>query len=324
MFAITIDSDESRSMRWQSVEDPSLAADQVLVRSAATAVNRADLLQRRGLYPVPAGASQILGLEVAGVIEAIGSDVRGWDIGDRVCALLEGGGYAERVAVDASMLLPVPDRLGLEEAAALPEVFYTAFLNIFLEAEIREHETVMVHAAASGVGTAAIQLCRAFGHRCIATASGAKLPLLLELGADVVVDRETESFLEVVREDSGRRGVDVILDPVGGSYLGDNIAALAHGGRLVNIGLLGGARGELPLGPLLTRRLRVIGSVLRSRTRAEKIPITERIRSQVWPLFETGDLRPIIHTTLPVQDAEAAHSLLASNATTGKVVLAIG
>ena len=323
MFAIAIDSDVPRSLRWHLTDEPVIAPDQVLVRAAATAVNRADLLQRKGRYPVPPGASEILGLEVAGTIESVGADVRDWNVGDRVCALLEGGGYAERVAVDASMLLPVPERLTLQEAAALPEVFYTAFLNIFIEADIQENETVLVHAAASGVGTAAVQLCRVFGHRCLATASTAKLPFLQELGADVTIDRNVASFREVVREETDGRGVDVILDPVGGSYLDANVASLARGGRLVNIGLLGGARGELALAPLLTRRLRIIGSVLRSRTREEKIAITGRLRERVWPLFASGELRPVIHSVLPIADAGSAHDLLATNTTTGKVVLAI-
>jgi putative PIG3 family NAD(P)H quinone oxidoreductase len=281
------------------------------------------LLQRRGRYPVPPGASQILGLEVAGVIESVGDLVEGWQVGDRVCALLEGGGYAERVAVDASMLLPISENLSFTDAAALPEVFYTAYLNVFLEPELAKGETVLVHAAGSGVGTAALQLCRLFGHRVFATASAAKLPFATELGASVVIDRQTQSFREIVIEATDGRGVDVILDPVGGSYLVDNIKALAKRGRLVNIGLLGGAKAELPLGLLLTRRLRVLGSVLRSRSRAEKVEITEALRTRVWPHFATGELHPVVHCVLPIAEANEAHDLLASNATTGKVVLSI-
>ena len=323
MHAITIDTDERRSLRWQSTPDPELGPGQVLVRAAATAVNRADLLQRIGRYPVPKGASEILGLEVAGTIEAVGESVRGWTPGDRVCALLEGGGYAEKVAIDASMLLSIPKSMRFKEAAALPEVLYTAFLNLYIEAETSEDDVVLVHAGASGVGTAAIQLCRAFGQRCFATASGAKGPSLLSLGAERAIDRHEESFLEVVRAETGGRGVDVILDPVGGSYLDGNLQALARGGRLVNIGLLGGARAELDLARLLTRRLRVIGSVLRSRTRAEKLMITDLLRTRLWPLVESGEVRPVVHTVLPIQAAESAHDLLAANATIGKVVLSI-
>lgn len=323
MHSITIDSDDRRTLRWAETEDPAFGPQQVLIRAHATALNRADLLQRKGRYPVPPGASQILGLEVAGVIEAVGSGVENWKIGDRVCALLEGGGYAQRVAVDASMLLPIPENLTFTDAAALPEVFYTAYLNVFLEPELAEGETVLIHAAGSGVGTAALQLCRLFGHRTFATASAGKLSLASELGASVVIDRNTEQFRKVVLEETDGRGVDVILDPVGGSYLGENIKALAKRGRLVNIGLLGGVKAELPLGLLLTRRLRVIGSVLRSRSRAEKLAITEPLRSKVWPHFESGALRPIVHCVMPIEDAGAAHDLLASNATSGKVVLAI-
>ena len=323
MHAITIRDDERNTLEWSEVPDPEPGPGQVLVRARATAVNRADLLQRRGLYPVPPGASEILGLEVAGVIEALGEGVDGWAIGDRVCALLEGGGYAEQVVIDAGMLLPIPERLDFAQAAALPEVFYTAWLNVFMETDIAPGETVLVHAAASGVGTAAVQLCRAFGHRCFATASGAKLGDVERYGADVLIDRYEQNFLEVVRAETDGRGVDVILDPVGASYLADNIKALALRGRLVNIGLLGGARAELDIGRLLTRRLRVVGSVLRSRSRDEKLAITEQIRERVWPRIEDGSLEPVIDTTLPIREAEQAHDLLKNNATVGKVVLTI-
>ena len=323
MHAITIGSDDRRSLRWQEVPDPLVGPDQVLVRAAATAVNRADLLQRVGRYPAPPGASEILGLEVAGTIEAVGSDVGGWKPGDRVCALLEGGGYASRVAIDASMLLAVPESLRFTEAAALPEVLYTAFLNLYLEARTTEDDLVLIHAGASGVGTTAIQLCRAFGQRCFATASAPKLPSLLSLGAERAIDRHAESFVDVIRAETNGRGVDVILDPVGGSYLDANLRSLAVGGRLVNIGLLGGATAELPLARLLTRRLRIIGSVLRSRSRSEKAMITELVRARVWPRVEAGEIRPFIHCELPVHAAEEAHDLLAANATTGKVVLSI-
>lgn len=321
MKAIDIADDERRSLVWTEVEDPTIDPGQVLVRSRATAINRADLLQRRGLYAVPPGASRILGLEVAGVIEQVGSEVSGWQVGDRVCALLEGGGYGELVAIDASMLLRIPDRLDFGQAAAVPEVFYTAWLNVFMEPSLQPGEVVIVHAAASGVGTAAVQLCRAFGHRCLATASGDKLEVVSRLGASLVIDRREQDFVEVARIATDGRGVDVILDPVGGSYLADNLKALAIGGRLVNIGLLGGPKAELDLARLLTRRLRIIGSVLRSRTRAEKVLITEQIREHVWPKLAEGSLEPVVHVGMGIEDAEAGHALLEQNATTGKVVL---
>lgn len=322
MFAIDID--DNRDLVWTEVADPNLGPGQVRIRTEATAVNRADLLQRRGRYPVPPGASPILGLEVAGVIDALGDGVDDWKVGDRVCALLEGGGYAEQVVVDAGMLLPVPKNLTTVEAAALPEVFYTAWLNVFLETDIAPGETVLVHAAASGVGTAAVQLCKAFGHRCFATASGSKLDAVRGFGADVCIDRNEQSFLEVVKAETEGRGVDVILDPVGGNYLADNLRALALRGRLVNIGLLGGIKAELDIARLLTRRLRVIGSVLRSRSRAEKLVITASLREKVWPKVADGTLVPVIHDTLPIRDAEKAHALLETNATVGKVVLTVG
>ena len=324
MHAITIADDVERTLTWERATPPVMGPGQVLIRTRATAVNRADLLQRRGRYPVPPGASQILGLEVAGVIEAMDVSVTGWSIGDRVCALLEGGGYAEQVSVDASMLLPIPERLSFVEAAAVPEVFYTAWLNVFLETKIQPDECVMVHAAASGVGSAAVQLCRAFGHRCFATASAGKLEAVRALGADVLIDRNNERFVNVVKEQTNSRGVDVILDPVGGSYFTDNLRSLAPGGRLVNMGLLGGIEGTVNLAQLMTRRLRIIGSVLRSRSRAEKVEITASVREHVWPRLESGQLNPVIHATFPITEAAAAHALLEANETIGKVVLTVG
>ncbi len=322
MFAVVVEENEDRSLVWREVETPTPGAGQVRIRIAASAVNRADLLQRKGRYPVPPGASPIMGLEASGVIDALGDGVSDWAVGDEVCVLLEGGGYAEQVVVDASMLLPVPEGLTPVEAAALPEVFYTAWLNIFIEGAAQPGETVVVHAAASGVGTAATQLCRLKGNPCIATASADKLARCLELGADHAIDRRAEDFFDQVRAVSG--GADVILDPVGASYLDMNVRLLKTRGRIVLIGLLGGATAEVHLGRLLMKRGRLIGSVLRSRSRAEKEIITASIREHVWPYFATKELVPVIEAILPITDAQAAHERLAGNKTTGKLVLTVG
>lgn len=323
MKAIVVGSDDKHTMTWSDVDKPDPGEGQVRIAVAATAVNRADLLQRRGLYPVPEGASEILGLEASGTIEAVGAGVEGWSEGEEVCVLLEGGGYAEFVVVDASMLLSKPEGLSLVEAAAIPEVFYTAYLNLFLEGDLAEGETALIHAGASGVGTAALQLCRAFGNPVVATASAEKLEACRMLGANYVVDRRSESFKQFIRETLPGGGVDVILDPVGGSYLADNLSVLNPLGRLVIIGLLGGAKAEAHLGQILMKRLRIVGSVLRSRTRDEKVVITEAIREQVWPRFAAGELEPVIDTVLSIEEANEAHHLLATNQTSGKVVLTV-
>lgn len=324
MRAIRVCDDEDRSLEWTACERPTIEDDEVLVAIEATAVNRADLLQRRGLYPPPEGASEILGLEMAGHVVEIGDDVDDWSVGDSVCALLTGGGYAEYTAVSADMLLPIPEGLSAREAAALPEVFYTAYLNVFVEGDQTPGEHVLVHAGASGVGTAAIQLCRLFDSPVHATASGPKLPFLRELGVEAAIDRHEQDFAEIIPEATEGTGVDIVLDPVGGDYLERNIEVLARQGRLIVIGLLGGTEGTLALDQVLTRRLRIVGSVLRSRPLEEKVALTERIRDDVWPHFESGALEPVIDETLPIEEAGRAHELLAANETIGKVVLDVG
>ncbi len=323
MKAIRVRDDEQHTLVWEDTETPSPGPGEVLIEAAATAVNRADLLQRRGLYPVPEGASDILGLEVSGTIAKLGEGVEGWQVGDRVCCLLSGGGYAQYVAAPADMLLPVPADLDLVEAAAIPEVFYTAYLNIFLEANQTEGERVLVHAGASGVGTAAIQLCRVFGSPVYATASGSKLEFLEELGVEAAIDRHEEDFAERIDELTDSEGVDIILDPVAADYLERNTRVLKKCGRLVIIGLLSGASAELSLSRLLMKRLRVIGSVLRSRTPAEKAEITDKFRQEVWPWFESGELSPVIYRMLPITEANKAHDILLNNENVGKVVLRI-
>ena len=314
---------EGGKLVWQEVPRPTPGEREVLVRIAATAVNRADLLQVKGLYPPPPGASDILGLEATGEIVEVGSGVERSQVGDRVCCLLAGGGYGEFVAVDQGSLLPLPSGLSLVDAAALPEALYTAYLNVFMEGALAAGESVLVHAGASGVGTAAIQIAKALGHRVFATASSGKLERLRELGA-VAIDRQEEDFVARVKEETQGRGVEVIFDPVGGSYLAGNIKSLAKQGRLVIIGMLGGIKAELFLPTLMMNRLRIIGSVLRSRSVQEKAQITAALEERVWPLVEAGTVRPIIERVMPIAEAEAAHEMLRSNSTVGKVVLTIG
>jgi NADPH2:quinone reductase len=321
MWAICIGDDEDRSLVWQQVQRPVVGPGQVLVRVFATALNRADLLQRRGLYPPPAGASEVMGLEMAGVIAELGPGVTRWKRGDRVCALLEGGGYAQYALVDEGMLLPVPDGLSLAQAAALPEALFTAFLNLVVEAEMQTGESVLVHAGASGVGAIAVQMCKALGNPVYATTSTTKMDFVREQGATEVWDRLEPRFLQTLEESLSR--VDIILDAIGGAYLETNIQLLGSRGRLVLIGLLGGRKGTLNLGRVLMSRLRLIGSTLRNRGRREKVRLTERIRKEIWPLVLQGEIQPNLFAIHPIQKAEEAHALMASNQTRGKVVLEI-
>ncbi len=324
MKAIGVHGDkENPLLVWESVPDVEYGSDEVLVEVRATAVNRADLSQARGNYPPPPGASDILGLEMAGVVSEVGQWVDGWRPGDRVCALLPGGGYAERAAVPAGMLLRLPDHWSFAQGAAVPEVWYTAYINLFDEGRLRAGETALIHAGASGVGTAAIQLALDAGARAIGTAgSDEKAAFCAELGA-IAINYKEQDFLAEVKKVSDGQGVDVILDPVGGSYLSRNIEALRRFGRLVNIGLLGGAKGELNMGHVLGKRLHIVGSTLRTRPLAEKIAITRRFEAEVWPKFTDGRLRPIVDTVFPITEAQAAHEYVQANRNIGKVILEI-
>jgi putative PIG3 family NAD(P)H quinone oxidoreductase len=297
----------------------------VLIRIAATSVNRADLQQRAGNYPPPPGESEILGLEVAGVIEELGEGVTEWRVGDRVMTLVGGGGYAEYAVAPASTLLPVPDGLDLMQAAAITEVWITAYLNVFREAGLRPGETLLVHGGASGVGTAAIQLAKALGPSPVIVTVGSedKAAACKALGADHAILYKSEDFSKRALELTEGRGANVILDHIGGKYLEPNLACLALYGRLVIIGLLGGAKAELNIGRLMVKRQRIIGSVLRARPVKEKAEIATAFRDQVLPRFVTGELRPVIHAVLPLEDARRAHELMAANANTGKLVLQV-
>ncbi len=322
MKAVIID--EKKNLHWQEFETPVCTAGQVLIKIHATAINRADLAQRQGFYPPPPGASPVMGLECSGEVTALGGDTSKFKIGDRVCALLSGGGYAQYAAVDEGSVLPIPRGNSFVHGACLPEVFATAWLNLFMEAGLQPGEKVILHAGASGVGTAAIQLCRSFGSPCFVTAgSEAKVDTCVELGAETGSNRHDGSFLAKALDFAGDSGIDVILDPVGGAYLEDNLKLLGLNGRLVLIGLMGGATTEINLGIMMMKRLRVIGSTLRARPLAEKAEIMRQLQTLVWPKIESGEIRPIVDTVMPIEEIEAAHALVASDKTIGKVVLSI-
>ncbi|MER6395864.1 NAD(P)H-quinone oxidoreductase [Kitasatospora sp. NPDC001603] len=307
---------------WAEVPDPVPGDGEVLVEVAATAVNRADLLQRQGFYNPPPGSPPYPGLECSGRIVALGAGVAGWAVGDEVCALLAGGGYAQRVAVPAGQLLPVPKGLDLEQAAALPEVASTVWSNVFLVAHLRPGETVLLHGGASGIGTMAIQLAKAVGARVAVTAGSAeKLARCAELGADITINYREQDFVEVLGEATGGAGADVILDLMGAAYLQRNVDALAVNGRLVIIGLQGGVQGEINLNTLLRKRGAVIATNLRGRPLAEKAAIVAAVREHVWPLVESGLVRPVIDRVLPLTAAADGHRVLEAGDQVGKVVL---
>jgi putative PIG3 family NAD(P)H quinone oxidoreductase len=309
-------------LTWEAVPDPEPASGEVLVEVTASAVNRADLMQRQGFYPPPPGAPPYPGLECSGRILGLGDGVTDWQVGDEVCALLAGGGYATRVAVPGGQLLPKPAAVSLRDAAALPEVACTVWSNVGQLAHLSEGETFLVHGGGSGIGTHAIQLGKALGATVLCTAgTPEKLARCRELGADVAINYRTEDFVARVREETG--GVDVILDLVGAKYLAGNIEALAANGRLAIIGLQGGAKAEIDLGALTRKRAQVIGTVLRARPAVEKAAIVAAVRERVWPLVESGAVRPVIDRVIPLRDAAEAHRVVEAGENVGKVLLAV-
>ena len=312
-------------MTWQEVPDVAAHAGEVVIKVAAAGVNRADLLQAGGSYPPPPGASDILGLEVSGTIAEIGPGVTGWSVGQSVCALLAGGGYAEYVAVPAAQLLPLPAGVDLVAAAALPEVACTVWSNLMMTARLRPGGLLLIHGGASGIGTHAIQLARALGTRVAVTAgSAAKLATCSELGAEILINYREEDFAQRIREAGG---ADVIFDIIGAKYLDRNIEALADGGRLVIIGMQGGIKAELNIATLLGKRAGVIATALRSRPvdgPDGKGAIVEQVTANVWPLVAAGTVLPIVGAELPVQEAAEAHRLLKAGEVTGKVLLRVG
>jgi putative PIG3 family NAD(P)H quinone oxidoreductase len=322
MMAITVpEPGGPEALVWAEVPDPELGPGEVLVDVRATAVNRADVLQRQGNYAPPKGASPYLGLECSGVISAIAPDVTGWRVGQEVCALLTGGGYAQRVAVPAEQLLPVPTTVDLVDAACLPEVACTVWSNVVQVARLGMGETLLVHGGGSGIGTFAIQLGAALGANVIVTARTSKHEQLRKLGATHVIDYTDQDFVEETRAATDGHGADVILDIMGASYLTRNVQALADQGRIVVIGLQGGRKGELNLNTLMAKRGTIHGTVLRSRPSAEKAAIVRGVREEVWPLLESGAIHPVVDRRRPITDAAQAHRILEDSNHLGKVLL---
>ncbi|MER5714232.1 NAD(P)H-quinone oxidoreductase [Streptomyces sp. NPDC002132] len=323
MYAITIpEPGGPEALVWDEVPDPVPGEGEVLVEVAASAVNRADVLQRQGFYNPPPGASPYPGLECSGRVAALGPGVSGWAVGDEVCALLAGGGYAEKVAVPAGQLLPVPEGVDLRTAAALPEVTCTVWSNVFMIAHLRPGETLLVHGGSSGIGTMAVQLAKAVGAKVAVTAgTPEKLERCAELGADILINYREQDFVEEIEKATGGAGADVILDNMGAKYLERNVRALAVNGRLAIIGMQGGAKGELNIGALLTKRAAISATSLRARPLEEKAAIVAAVREHVWPLLAAGGVRPVVDRALPMSDAAAAHRIVEESGHVGKVLL---
>jgi NADPH2:quinone reductase len=303
---------------------PSVKAGEVLIKIAAAGVNRPDVLQRKGLYPVPKDASDLPGLEVAGTVTALGAGVTQWKIGDPVCALTPGGGYAEYCVAPASHCLPIPKGLSPIEAASLPETFFTVWSNVFDRAQLKPGETFLVQGGTSGIGVTAIQMVHAFGHRVFATAGTPdKCKACEELGAERAINYKTEDFVEVVKSATNGKGVDVILDMVGGDYLARELKALADDGRIVFIAFLGGTKATVDIAQILRRRLTITGSSLRPRSIEFKAAIASKLAQKVWPLIESGKIKPVIHETFPLAQAAQAHALMESGTHIGKIVLRV-
>ena len=325
MRAIVAESVDQLS--WLEMPDVAPQDGEVLIKVSAAGVNRADLLQAAGKYPPPPGASGILGLEVSGTIAGVGDGVTSWSNGQQVCALLAGGGYAEYVAVPAGQVMPVPDTVGLHHAAGLPEVACTVWSNLAMTAHLSAGQLVLIHGGASGVGTHAIQVARALDSRVAVTAGSArKLDLCAELGAEITISYRDEDFVERVRAETGGAGADVILDIMGAAYLDRNVDALATDGQLIVIGMQGGTKGELNLGKLMAKRAGVVGTALRSRPvrgPGSKSAIVVEVVANVWPLIADSSVRPVIGAEFPIQQARAAHQLVASGEVSGKVLLRV-
>jgi len=312
-------------LQWTEVPDPVPAPGEVLIEVTASAVNRADVMQRQGHYPPPPGASPYPGLECAGTIAALGDGVTGWHPGEPVCALLAGGGYAERVAVPAGQLLPVPKSITLAEAAALPETVCTVYSNVFAGARLAKGETLLVHGGGSGIGTIAIQLAKQAGAIVAVTAgSQQKLDACRALGADILINYREDDFAEQLLAATGGHGADVILDIIGAGYLAKNLAALAPDGRIANIGLQQGRRAELDFSALMAKRGTIMSTSLRARPAAQKAALVSEVIATVWPLVDAGTVRPVIDRELPMSQAAAAHRIADASGHTGKIVLRAG
>ncbi|MEU2991113.1 NAD(P)H-quinone oxidoreductase [Streptomyces griseoincarnatus] len=323
MYAITIpEPGGPEALVWGEVDDPVAGEGEVLVDVVATAVNRADILQRQGFYDPPPGTSPYPGLECSGRVAQVGPGVSGWAVGDEVCALLSGGGYAGKVAVPAGQLLPVPEGITVDRAAALPEVVCTVWSNVFMVAHLRPGETFLVHGGSSGIGTMAVQLAKAVGAKVAVTAgTREKLERCAELGADILINYREQDFVAELREATDGKGADVILDNMGAKYLDRNVQALAVNGRLVIIGMQGGVKGELNIGALLAKRAAVTATTLRARPVEEKAAIVAAVREHVWPLVSGGHVRPVIDREIPMPDAAEAHRVVEDSSHIGKVLL---
>ncbi|MFD8395978.1 NAD(P)H-quinone oxidoreductase [Streptomyces sp. NPDC059680] len=323
MHAITIpEPGGPEALVWAEVPDPVPGEGEVLVEVVASAVNRADVLQRQGFYNPPPGASPYPGLECSGRIAAVGSGVSGWAVGDEVCALLSGGGYAEKVVVPAGQLLPVPEGVDLKQAAALPEVVCTVWSNVFMIAHLRPGETLLVHGGSSGIGTMAIQLAKAVGAKVAVTAgTKEKLERCAELGADILINYREQDFVAEIKQATGGAGADVILDNMGAKYLDRNVQALAVSGRLAIIGMQGGVKGELNIGTLLNKRAAISATSLRARPLSEKAAIVAAVREHVWPLLAGGHVRPVVDREVPMAEAAEGHRVVEASGHVGKVLL---
>jgi putative PIG3 family NAD(P)H quinone oxidoreductase len=326
MKAITVKTPgDANQLQITEIEDPKAGPGQVLVYIAATALNRADILQREGKYPPPPGVTDILGLEMAGTVIETGDGVTDFEVGDNVCALLSGGGYGQMIAVDVDMLLKLPERMSFTKAAAIPEAFLTAFQALHQIAKMQKGETVLIHAGASGVGTAAVQLAKHAGAKVVATASSMKHERLESLGADRCVDYRTEDFAEEVLNETDGAGANVILDFVGGGYFEQNMKAAALDGRIVSLAALGGARIEnVSLAPILRKRLQITGTTLRSRSKEYKRQLVADFRDQIWPHFADRTLMAVVDTIYDWEGVADAHKYMEANANVGKIVLTIG
>jgi len=303
---------------------PPPKAGEVLIKVHAAGVNRPDIMQRKGLYPPPEGASDILGLEVAGVIVDLGNTPSHLKIGDKVCALVAGGGYAEYCTAAIPLCLPIPNGLGFSQAAALPETYFTVWSNLFDRAQLKTNETVLIHGGSSGIGTTAIQLAKVFGANVIITAgSEKKCQFCLNLGADLVINYHEQDFSQAVKDYTNDRGVEVILDMIGGDYFPRNIKCLNFDGRLVHIALQNGIKAEINLLPIMLKRLSITGSTLRARNTEFKAAIAQQLQKNVWPLLASGQIKPIIHQTFPLAEAEKAHALMESSQHIGKIILTV-
>jgi NADPH2:quinone reductase len=312
------------ALKLAEIEKPSPAPGEVLIQVVAAGINRADLVQAMGGYPPPPGAPLTLGLEVAGEIVALGPGVSAFSLGDKVCALLGGGGYAEFAAVSEKCVLPLPKGVRLVEAAALPEVHFTVWTNLIDTARLKPGESVLIHGGSSGIGTAAIQLCAARGHQVFTTAGSAeKCAAIQKLGAHRAINYRDEDFVDVVKKETGGKGVDVILDMVGGDYIQRNMSAAALWGRIVNIAYQSGMQATVNFAPLLMKRLSLLATTLRARTNEEKGAIRDAVQREVWPLLEAGKIKPVVDTTFPLAEAGAAHARMAKSEHIGKILLTL-